>query len=369
MVKTALHGPWGTPHIEYVYQLLDKNNLPKRYLDNVQPGGRISYDALADIHRKASLTVKDDGSIDFTSDRIKVFGRLHIPAGIVRGTEPATGGYAEFPLGVFLLSSPKRTVDVSGTAWRTVDAYDQMKILRDDRVDGLYHIPAGTNFITAVSTILTSAGITLQNLTPTTKTLPSYREWEGGTPKATIINDLLKAINYWGLHFDEDGYAVAKPYVAPADAASEYTYADDGQSVIVLGAVEQDLDMWDVPNKWVLYTSDPTGSLRSVYTNTNANSPTSTTNRGYAVVRYTQVDAPDQATLDALAQRQATEDTTIYEHVRWESWAMLQHSHMDTYTLNSARDSVSGKYRETNWDLELRAGGRMSHTARKAVTV
>lgn len=366
-VRLALHAPWGSQQIEFRYQLLNKNNEPKGWLD-VEPGGTLSYGALNEIHRKATLPIRDDSMIEWGVDRVKPICRVYVPPRILDG-KPEKGGWAEFPLGVLLLTTPKRQTDASGARIVETECYDQIHILQDP-IGGTYRIPKGTNIIQAVSSILTAAGITLQNLAPSDKVMPFDREWDANTTRLQVINDLLKAINYFALYFDAEGYAVARPYTLPAEAPVEYEYRDDAISVIELGSVEEHTDFFDVPNKWVLVVSQPdVGNLRAEYVNDNPNSPTSTVRRGYVRTKYMEVEAADQATLEALARRQAEIDTSIYQHVRWSSWIMPHHGHMDTYYLRSRRDGIEGKFRETSWQMELRPGGRMTHECRRSVQV
>lgn len=385
LVDLALRAAWGSRVIDFRYELYDKNGNKKADLTTVESAS-VSHDALADIKRKAQFTIRDDNTINFISDRIKPYVRLWIPPGKTlrqwyylqpwQTTEeviqqaPEEGGWVEFSLGVFLLSSPKRSVK-NGVVFREVEAYDQNKILQDDKVDGKYLIPAGTKFTTAIQMVLESAGITKYNITPSDKVLPVDREWDVGTTKLQIINDLLEALNYNSIWFDGEGYAVAAPYVLPAQSPSEYTYEDGELGVIVLDSPEHEADLFSVPNKWVLIVSQPDRPvLKSVYVNDNPASPTSTVSRGWVyMAEPKQVDAADQETLDALVRRWANEDTTIFETITWQSWLMPMHTHMDNYTLKYTPLGINGKYREISWSMELKESGVMTHTCRRSITV
>lgn len=275
----------------------------------------------------------------------------------------------EFPLGVFIPSTPPRKADAAGVITREVEAYDLLQVLTDDKVADRYTIAQGTNYITAVKALLDSAGVTAQNLTPSSSTLPADRDWDPGTPKLRIINDMLDAINYRSLWFDADGVAVAQPYVSPADRAAEYTYQDDGQSVIV-PEVQESLDLFAVANKWVLTVSEADRPpLRSEYTNANVNSPTSTVSRGRTIVDYRQVEAADQAALDAMAARIAFEASQVYQQVEFETAIMPMHSDSDVLNLRFGPLGLDAKYSEVGWSFDLKAGGRMRHRVRRVVTV
>jgi len=355
-VITALHS--ANRQMAFRYELLDSTNVFKRQLDNVL-NASVNNNTENEIKRTARFSIRDDGTINFLSDRIKPWVRLKMP----------DGGWAEWPQGVFLLSTPPRKVDAAGVVTREVEAYDQLQVLVDDKIEYRYTVTTGTNYIIAIKAVLDGAGITQQNLTATALTLSTDWDWSPGTEKLKIINDLLSAINYRSLWFDENGQAIAQPYVTPANRASEYTYRDDNQSVI-FPDVAQELDLFGVPNKWVLYVSEADqATISSIYTNTNPNSLTSTVSRGRTITTYQQVDAADQTTLDDLVEKKAYEDSQIYEQVTLETAIMPMHSEADVFTLAFSGLGISAKYSEISWSMELKAGAKMRHLIRRTVTI
>jgi hypothetical protein len=382
-VKQALHSSNRT--ISFRYELLDASNQYVRTLSGIQDAS-ITQNTESEIQRTARFTLLDDGSVNFLSQRIKPYARLWIPPGRIFGRyntflspqypaefevqeKPITGGWVEFPLGVFLLSTPSRRARETGGVIREVEAYDQLQVLKDDRVTGRYLIVVGTPYIGAIKTLLDGAGIVSQNLTTSTKTLPVDREWDMGTPKLTIIGELLKALNYDPLFFDEEGVAIARPYVSSDQRASEYTYADDDKSVL-FPDVEETVDLFNVPNQFVLTVSQPDRpALRSIYTNNNPASPTSTVSRGRTIVDPRQVDAVDQATLDSLAQTAAFKASQVYQTVSMGTGIMPQHSHNDVLSLQFSSLGINAKYEEIGWSMQLKAGARMEHTIRRVITV
>lgn len=360
-VRAALHAV--SRRIGFRYELLTSGNVHKAELTGIAAAS-IANNAFADIKRTARFRIRDGtDSIAFGSDRIKPFIRLRM----------SSGDILEWPQGVFLLSSPTRVADEQGTVFRDVEAYDQLQVLRDDKFTDRHTVAAGANYISgasAVKAILDGAGITLQNLTATAKTLPTAKEWPPGTPKLQAINELLDAINYRSLWFDESGKAVAQPYVSPSVAAIEYTYEADKESVIHR-EVSETLDLFDVPNQWVLVVSEPDRDpLRSVYTNSVVSSPTSTVSRGRTITEYREgVEAPDQATLDALASRVAFEASQVYQAVAFDTAIMPHHSDSDVLEFIFSPLGVSAKFSELSWEMDLSIGGRMRHTIRRVVSV
>lgn len=355
-IKTALHAD--EVHMSFKYLLLDKFNRLKKTLTNVT-FGHVENNALAQIKRTGRFTVHDDGSIDFLSDRIQPWCLVKM-----------SNGYAEFPLGVFLLTTPPRKADNVGNIIRDIEAYDLLQILVDDKVEQRYTVTAGTNYIAAVSTLLSGAGLTLVNLTPTDKTLPADRDWDPETPKLHIINDLLNAVNYKSLVIDENGVPVAEPYISPADRASEYTYKDDDKSVILPG-VQEHLDLFGVANKFTAMVSQPDRPyLVSTYTNTNPDSPLSTVNRGRTILApIRNLEAADQATLDALVQKMAFQESQVYQHVEFTTGIIPVHSDADVITLEYSKLGISAKYGETSWGFDLKSGAQMVHRARRIIVI
>jgi len=357
-IVDALHA--SNRSLSFRYDLLDATNQYMGDVSEYVRAASVANNALADIiKRTARFEINDDGSIDYLSDRIKPFVRLKMPG----------AGYAEFAQGVFLLSTPPRALTSTGSVVRAVSAYDLLQVVKDDCVDTRYTVAAGTNYVVAVKALLDSAGVTAQNLTATTKTLPVARDWEPGTSKLAIINALLSALNYRSLTFDEHGTAVAAPYLSPTDAASEYLYVVDNKSVIFPEASEL-IDLFDVPNKWVLTVSDAERAvLTSTYTNANANSPTSTVRRGRTITRFETTDAADQATLDAKVARMAFESSQVFAKIEFETLIMPFHADADVYTVEIPDLGVSDKYAEHTWSFDLKAGARMKHLVRKVVTL
>lgn len=344
--------------VRFKYNLLNRHDLKIGELD-VRPGGRITLNSLAEIKRTATFAILD-ADIDWLNDRIQPVFCLRMP----------DGGWAEWPLGIFLMSSPTVKFE-SGIRFREVECYDKSLILVEDKVDNRYIIPAGTSYITAIETLLNSAGIWKINITPHPGQTAIDKEFEIGTSKLTIINQLLGEINYTSLWVDENGYAVAKPYLIPSGREAEYTYKDDDMSIIYPGSIVEE-DLFFVPNKWVLVASNPEREpLRSVYVNDLPTSRTSTISRGRIIVKYLEIDdIYDQETLDSRTKRQAYEDSQIYGKFIFETALMPHHSFLDILYIEHSKHGIVGKYTETMWEMTLDPStSRMLHETRRVIHI
>lgn len=354
----VLHGKYGARHLRFRYDLLDKNDRYIRTLDNVL-NGEVSMAALNTIKRTAKFTLKDDGNINYLSDRIQPFVEVKM----------RDGEYIAYSLGIFLLVSPTRK-ESDQMIIRDVEAYDATIILRDDKFDSRYSIVEGTNYRTAVINILASAGITKHNIEQTDKVLASTIDFEPGTEKLEIVNQLLDAINYTPVHVDVYGYFTSSTYRSPSIKSTEYSYVDDELSVTYEGMSEE-LDTFNIANKWVTVYSNPElEPLISTYTNDSVDSPTSTVNRGRTIVDYRTVDnIADQSALDGYTQRIAFEASQIYGKIEFETAIMPFHDYADVLNVQYSKLGINGKYSETEWSIPLQIGGRMSHSVRKVVNV
>lgn len=357
-VISALEGRSGVRNLVFRFERLNAQNKLIGEIQHVADA-EVSNNALADIKRTFSFSVSDDQPINYLSDRIKPYAGIRMP----------DGGYVWWSLGVFLMSSPSRPYRAGGLIMRDVDAYDQLLVLRDDKVTDRYTIAAGTNYITAINSLVSGLGFTV-NATPTTKTLPVARDWDPGTSRLEILNELLTAVNYESAFFDEEGTLVCRPYKSPADRASEYTYVTGPYSLIG-GEVEQTIDLFAIPNKWTVVVSNADQTpISATYTNSSVSSPTSTVNRGRTIVDFrTEQDIADQATLNAFVARLAFEASQVYEIIEFETPLMPVHQNGDVYSLDIPGMDVLATYSEHTWSLPLQVGAMMGHKIRRVVTV
>lgn len=366
-ILAALRGVAGSRQFSFRYELVDLNdNVVGDLTDRVESCS-IDQNWLADIKRTARFVIRDAGGIDFLSDQVRPWIRLHLPP-------YGEDDWVEWPQGTFLLASPERLAEPSGVVSREIEAYDRLQILIEDKVASRYALPAGANVTTAVSTLLGSlpragtVAVPRVNITRGLLALPAAREWEPGTTKLSIVNDLLGAINYESLSFDETGAAIVRPYRAPSTRTEEYVYADDAVGLIVPN-VKQGADLFTIANKWVLVVSEPDRPpLVASFTNSDPGSPTSTVRRGRTIVDFrTEIEAVNQGTLDAKVARLAEEASQVYESVEFTTALMPIHSGNDVYRIRYAPLAINARYSEHTWSMNLAPGATMTHRARRLV--
>jgi hypothetical protein len=360
-IRAALSGLSGSRRWSFRYtHLSSTNTVIKEDLDTVISCS-VEQAWQADIKRTAKFTLKDTGEINFLADRIMPRARLHLPP---YGAED----WVEYPLGVFLLDSPKRKAESTGLVTRDVQGYDLLKVAADDTVDQRYTVAKNANMLARAVNLL--AGGTSKVVTPNTATADAAMSWDPGTTRLRIINDILGTINYNSLSFNELGQAIISPYVEPSKRTVEWTYADDDYGLLVPGG-EVTLDLGSVPNKVVLVRSNPdTPLLRSIAVNTNPASPTSTVRRGRTIVMVeNEQSTVGQAYMDFRAKALLIRASQIFEATEFETGFNPLHSGNDVYRLRYGPLALNSPYVELSWTMDLKPGARMKHVARRVVSV
>ncbi len=386
-VIAALHS--SNRKIAFRYEVIDKDGNVKGQLHNVIDG-EIRQNANANIKRTAKFTLDESQTsidIDYLSDKIAPYVRVWIPPGKILAhsyyfptpllpaqyeeikSAPDSGGWVEFPQGVFYLSSPTRA-DQNNSVIRNIEAFDGLIVLKEDKFVDRYTITSGTSYYDAIIKILQSAGVTKWNIEQTDKVLETDVEFEPGKEKLFAINELLRQINYESIKVDVYGYYTSSYYRSSEQRSPSYTYIDDEQSVTLPG-MKEEFDLSEVPNQFVVVRSNGEQEpLRSEYTNNNPDSPVSTVNRNRTITDYREVDKiADQESLDGYTLRIASEASQIYGKISFQTAIMPMHDIGDAVQINYSRLGINEKYSEQKWSFPLRAGGVMKHELRRVVTI
>jgi hypothetical protein len=351
----------GSRYWRFRYEALNNSNVFIRTLNVVQCS--VANNALADkAKRTCKVRIHPSTTFDQLDERFRAYADLRMP----------DGTFTTFTLGTFLLSTgSNRTAALAGDRDVDYEGYDLLQVLVEDKVLDRYVVAAGTVYTTAIGTVLTSAGFTTSQISGSAATLPSAMEWPPGTPKLTIVNDMLTAINFTTLSMTATGDPTAQPYVEPASAQVVWNYVVGPQSVVTPG-IDRRLDLFDVPNVWLGVVSQPDRApLVSTDTNNVPGSPTSVAARGRSIVRVLDDvgDAADQATLDALVVRRANESSVIYEEADFTTGLMPFHETGEVFLLDDGSGTGPSPFREQTWEMDLRAGGLMKHTMRRTVSL
>ncbi|HHX46801.1 MAG TPA: hypothetical protein GX718_05445 [Brevibacterium sp.] len=283
-------------------ELLDSDDNVVAVLDGVS-GGTVAQNIDARIRGGYSFTLTTtEVSFDWMTARFR-------PWVMVNGQR--------WPLGVFLASSPELGKEAA-VARIKVAAHDKLIILDQDKIVETYSLEEGTEVVPVVVGIIQAAGESAIAVTSSAAALRTAMTWPVGTPWLTVCNELLGHVNYGSLWCDGYGQYRIEPAVEPRDRDPVYTFRR-GEASIHSPTWGRSQDIASVPNRVVLTTTgtDEVEEMVAVAENTDPTSPYSYQARGNRWVTrpYENVNAADQATLDALARRYLANATRAVAHL------------------------------------------------------
>lgn len=251
----------------------------------------------------------------------------------------------------------------------TITANDRCWEVRDCKTEDRVYFAAGTNYVAAVVSLLSAAGIILISATDTEEVLSEAREdWEIGTSYLDIINELLNEISYAPLWFDADGVAIIEPLSVPNAVSIDHFLNEADPRCQILPGLQRHTDIIDAPNVFVCFCSnaDKSAPMRAVAENTNPQSPLSIARRGRRIVKLIKVNnIPSQEALQTYANRQVT-DSLLAGEVLTVQTRLLPGFGVGDVTAIRYGDLMT-ICKETAWSMDLSVGGQMTHTLQRTV--
>ncbi len=300
---------YGARTTRFRYELLAHDAVTGRdslagELDGVLSGS-LSWSSTAAVKKSGSLKVLDLATAADGATRIADVALVATRIRPVLEIE----GLPEMPLGVYLVTASPEEWSATHRVL-SLELHDRTTVLEQDRTEGTFTAPTGTPILAIVSSVIESAGETIDVDASETLTLGSPMVWKAGTSKLAIVNDLLEALGYQGLWVDGAGAFRATPYVRPAMRPIHYAILNDeagralvreladGPQSIYSPEWTHDRDSYDIPNKVVAVASGNAKDAPSigVATNEDSSSPYSYPSRGRWVVTVVDgVEVPDYA--------------------------------------------------------------------------
>ena len=339
--------------IKFRYDLLSKYEMKIGEIPSVK--GSVSLNSLAEIKRTGRFTISevDAKDIDFLNDRLR-------PIVIIDDKE--------YRLGTFLLPSPTRKTQ-KGIITRDIEAYDVLQILKEDRITNRLFYKKGSRYEDIIRQMVNSAGIKNVLLEKTDSVLKRDREFEIGTSKLDVCNQLLQETNYTSLFTDENGIVKAKKYILPNARKIEIPYLANEFNITVRDSAVDEYDLFNIPNVWVIIVSNgETEPMRAIYRNDNPADRTSTVERGRNIVDFREVsDIADQTTLNNYVKRVAYDSSNIFRKIQFETLINPVHGYGNCIYIEDKKLGIREKYIETMWEIPLEVGGRMKHVGRRIV--
>ena len=322
---------------------------------------RASEEEAPHIRMRSSASIKSSLTGSFRPNTLVDWLRDELrPVLILDGVEHPMGRFA--PATVTFGS-------VDGKRQVQVEAYDRCWRVESTRSEKLVHLAAGTNYIDAIKTLLARSGISLVLATPCASVLSTDREdWNLGESTLTIVNQLLDEINYKSLWFDAAGFAVLEPKSRVTAENIVRSYDAGNSKLLMHDRVSAQMDLYNAPNVFLCVCSNPGGAapMCARAENNNPASPLSIIRRGRRIAQTYKIrNIADQAALQEYADLLCQDSMLLGTTVEISTAPMPGCGVDDVVAL--VHPDMEGLCREVEWEVDLCAGGTMTHKLEKAV--
>lgn len=273
-------------------------------------------------------------------------------------------GNKSFTLGKYIITD---AVEHDNGAVRLIDlnAYDLTYLVKRSKIETRLHFAAGTNYITAIRAQLVECGISDMLLTATTAVLTEDREdWEPGTDRLTIINELLAEINYRSLYADLSGNICAVP-VSTVSAEHITKQYRSGQYSVLYPEQQTQIDYFNKPNVFIriVDNADKEAPMTAIAENNDPQSPFSIGAVGQRIADVQKVNnIASQAALQTLVNNLKA-DSLLASNITTFSTLAAPHSVYEVVALDKAI------YFETEWSIELASPLKMTHKGKEVMRI
>jgi len=305
---------------------------------------------------------QDDGTainLDMLKDHVAVFHELNID-----------GYWHRTRVGFFHLSVPgneynpgvQRPFQVGDTVRgvTTVAMSDLTIHLVESTTIEPYTVSSGTNYITAVQSILDDKNLN-HSLPSTDKVLPNDKTWDAGIPWIRIVNDLLKGAGFYSIWTDTKGVFTSRRLDDLSSRTPDVTYTDED---FIIPPVNEEFETTRFANQVIVIGSDPNWEpVSAVVTNDDPDSSISTVTLGRTITKVMSVDeVADESTAQELAQRELEQSASLYQRVIINSHPDPRRRAREVYSVTIPGLYEGQKFRVRNWSMDLTSGIPMTHT-------
>lgn len=336
----------------------DRYNVLGEEITEYVHNGMVEYNPDRSIKMTFQAEIDSEGLISPFTDFLAPFLKIVHDDG--HTTENQMGLYAVVP--------PKQTINQQ-SRHLTIDGRDLTWMLSVDVFENGYSVAAGTNVVTAVETILTSAGFTRFAIAQSSRSLVNAVSWKAGTSKLSVINDLLTGAGYYSLYCLKDGRFSSMPYRPDNNPTVQVTYDTDVHNYIqVVKNITLDTTPDRIANK-IVVIKDNANEDPIVVTKINNSpvSPTSTINLGMTIAKvYTDSQIIDQEAAEVRAQQLLDVASQQYHKLTLATFPDVEREPTnEVYQLNirdsSGEIAVSGIWRCRGWKIGFTPNQMMTH--------
>lgn len=329
-------------------------------LDGVEGG---SFDL--SVHNR----IRSGGSLDYTGDPLDWNQVLLRVWYLLKDTDGEEYGW---PIGTYIPASPVTTY-VDGGQEISIELYDKLLILDDSKVSTTWSIDKGEPIMPAIGELIRGASDYHVSITgdDTDEVARSSTVWEPGTPRLTIINDLLDSIGFFALWCDGMGTYRADRNTAASSRPISFEFRDD-QDSIYSADFTHDRDGFDVPNQVVgmVEGDDEEEGLIATAEDTDPDSPWSRPTRGRWVTRVLEdTDATSQQVLTDRVERALKDGQQVGSKFEIEhDLVPIDLNNAVGFRRDEERINVRGVIQTMSITADLEGGSIMNSTLREVAS-
>lgn len=347
------------------------------YLDGVIEGSpSLTWSLYASVKGGGNLKVSD---LDRAQPGFLTIAQVSLASARLRPVL-VIEGLPEIPFGVYLISAAPEEWSDAGRIYN-LELLDRGTVLDQDALEQTFTVDASTPILTAVATVIASAGESITVDGAATATLPNPMVWPAGTSKLQVVNDLLAALNYNSLWVDGLGNFRATPYVVPAKRSLSYELLNakrelvDGEDSIYAPEWSRDLDMFEVPNK-VVAVQSATGdapALIGSYSNLDPTSPFSYQARGRWITKTLEgVQTPDGTDAEVIVFLQAKAQQSLIASSAVQASVSVKHLPIpirvsDAMRFANTPAGIDARHTVTSIKLQASSLGLMESTLQEVI--
>jgi len=333
------------------YEVLRSGALYKYIYASDTP--RIDMNSESELKTSMSGTFHDYSadSINFLTDRLRVIVNIND---------------TEYTCGVYCVTTEDKQ-KLNGAQFVNIEAYSLLYLAQQSRIESRLYYAAGELYTDVIVELLIECGITDYSVTASTLTMATDREdWEIGTSRLEVINQLLKEISYNSAYMNNLGKIICEPYAEPLIANVDFTYNADTSSIIGPDYTVSN-DYHGKCNVFKVICSNPelASPLTATAENTDTSSPFCIDNIGRRLYIECIDNVASQAALQLIADTLRFKSLTSSEEVTFETVINPEHSAFNIIAINN--DTLQGIFAETSWSMQMSASALMSHKARRAL--
>jgi len=325
-----------------------RSNLANTPLDDLTQylsSAQLSMNLDQEIRLTGTFKIKSPG-LDYLASDID-FLSLYVNLSYQDG-RPTTRTQA----GLYVIQGGAGLIVSETAREKTFKGEDPTVMLRDSYFSDTYIVTSGTVLSTAITTILTAAGITRYSIPVTTVTAPVDIVFARRSSRLEAVNALLKAYGCYNIYGNMGGYLTSMP-VGRLDSREPIgTFTSSS----IYSAIEEEEPTHEFYNSVLVIKDDPNQApLSSYQVNLDPASPSSTVSKGFEKTRVES--APDlvtQTQVDAYAVALLSQARSYDQRIRL---SVLPNALMDLHqTLDLSFGNYNGRWWIRTWDWTLPTG-------------